>query len=115
MVDSDEDDGNQAVHVHSPCEFCNELLCSNVRRTDNDFGRFGKAVNYDFQHKCSLTCSVISPRASQSISSSQPKRGPFITAMHVVLNIDFHAAMNDVFLADKKSSNFCNALHSLHG
>ena len=43
--------------------------------------------------------SIISPRASQTISTSQPKRGPFITAMHAVLNTDFHTVMNDIFLA----------------
>ena len=59
--------------------------------------------------------SIISPRASQTISTSQPKRGPFITATHVVLNIDFYTVMNDIFLADKKSSIFCNVSYSLDG
>ena len=57
----------------------------------------------------------ISPRASQSISSSQPKRGPFITPMHVVLNMNFHPAIDDVVLAHEMTCVLGNAFCSLHG
>ena len=95
------------MDFETPEGFRRSWMCKQERRCDLRAGSRQLASAclpslHNQNQACSNQGAVISPRASQTISSSQPKRGPFITATHVVLNIDFYAVMNDVFLADKK-------------